>query len=56
MRQPAMNGYAPVNGLDMYWERRGAGGAPLVVVHGGFGLTSMFGGLLDLEQPRPRAG
>ena len=39
-------GFAPVNGVDMYWESRGAGD-PLVVVHGGFGLTSMFGELLD---------
>lgn len=40
-------GYAPVNGLDVYWESRGEGGTPLVVVHGGFGLASMFGDLLD---------
>lgn len=40
-------GYAPVNGVDMYWESRGSGGVPLVVVHGGYGLTSMFGDLLD---------
>jgi len=40
-------GYAPVNGLQMYWESRGEGGVPLVVTHGGFGTTAMFGGLLD---------
>lgn len=40
-------GYAPVNGVDMYWESRGSGGTPLVVVHGGYGLTSMFSDLLD---------
>ena len=40
-------GYAPVNGLELYWESRGEGGTPLVVVHGGFGLASMFGELLD---------
>ena len=40
-------GYAPVNGVDMYWESRGEGGVPLVVTHGGYGLTSMFGDLLD---------
>ena len=40
-------GYAPVNGLQMYWESRGAGGVPLVVSHGGFGTTAMFGDLLD---------
>jgi pimeloyl-ACP methyl ester carboxylesterase len=31
----------------MYWESRGSGGTPLIVTHGGFGLTTMFGGLLD---------
>ena len=40
-------GYAPVNGVDMYWESRGEGGVPLIVTHGGFGLTSMFTDLLD---------
>ena len=40
-------GYAPVNGLEIYWESRGSGGTPLVAVHGGYGLTTMFGGLLD---------
>jgi len=47
MSRPAAIGYVPVNGLDMYWESRGDGGVPLVVVHGGFGLASMFGDLLD---------
>jgi pimeloyl-ACP methyl ester carboxylesterase len=32
----------------VYWESRGSGGTPLVVVHGGYGLTSMFGDVLDL--------
>ena len=40
-------GYAPVNGLDMYWESRGSGGVPLIVTHGGYGLASMFGDLLE---------
>lgn len=48
-----ISGYAPVNGVEMYWESRGSGGTPLVVVHGGYGLTSMFGPLLDqLAQQR----
>jgi pimeloyl-ACP methyl ester carboxylesterase len=47
MTHLANSGYAPVYGVDMYWERRGAGGTPLVVVHGGFGLTSLFGEVLD---------
>jgi len=48
-------GYADVNGLKMYWERRGAAdGVPLVVAHGGFGVTSMFGAVLDrLATDRP---
>jgi pimeloyl-ACP methyl ester carboxylesterase len=40
-------GYAPVSGTDIYWESRGAGGTPLVAVHGGLGGAAMFGGLLD---------
>ena len=40
-------GYAPVNGIELYWESRGHGGTPLVVVHGGFGLASKFGDLLE---------
>jgi pimeloyl-ACP methyl ester carboxylesterase len=47
MPDPVSTGYAHVNGVQMYWESRGEGGTPLVVVHGGFGLTSMFGDLLD---------
>jgi pimeloyl-ACP methyl ester carboxylesterase len=45
---PVSTGYAPVNGVEMYWESRGEGGVPLVVTHGGYGLTSMFPDLLDL--------
>jgi pimeloyl-ACP methyl ester carboxylesterase len=47
MTNPPATGYAPVRGVQVYWESRGQGGTPLVVVHGGFGLASMFGGLLD---------
>jgi pimeloyl-ACP methyl ester carboxylesterase len=47
MPQPVSTGYAPVNGTDVYWESRGQGGTPLLVVHGGFGMAGMFGGLLD---------
>src|SRR3954466_8317350 len=39
--------YAPVNGLKMYYEIHGAG-QPLVLLHGGFGLTDMFGAILPL--------
>ena len=34
--------YAPVNGLSLSYEIHGAG-APLVLLHGGFGATGMFG-------------
>jgi pimeloyl-ACP methyl ester carboxylesterase len=47
MAGPHDTGYAPVHGMDLYWESRGEDGTPLVVVHGGFGLASMFGELLD---------
>lgn len=39
-------GYAPVNGLNLYYEIHGSG-APLILLHGGFGATGMFGDLLD---------
>ena len=42
---PVKTGYAPVNGLNMYYEIHGAG-QPLVLLHGGFGLTGMFAELL----------
>jgi len=47
MDQPTASGYAPVNGMELYWERYGSSGMPLVVVHGGFGLISMSGPLID---------
>lgn len=34
-------GYAPINGLEMYYESHGSG-QPLVVLHGGAGSTVMF--------------
>jgi pimeloyl-ACP methyl ester carboxylesterase len=40
-------GYAPVNGLGMYYEIHGTG-EPLILLHGGFGLTAMFGEILPL--------
>lgn len=36
-----------MNGVALYWEARGEGGIPLVVIHGGFGLAGMFADLLD---------
>lgn len=37
---PTESGLAPVNGLQLYWESYGSGGTPLVVLHGGYGMTS----------------
>ncbi len=44
---PTQTGYAPVNGLSMYYEIQGSG-QPLVLLHGGFGLTGMFSAILPL--------
>lgn len=41
----AQTGYAPVNGLQMYYEIHGAG-EPMVLLHGGLGSTLMFGEVL----------
>ena len=30
------SGYAPVNGLELYYEIHGSGGVPLVLLHGAF--------------------
>ena len=43
--QQHATGYASANGVDIYWESRGSGGTPLMLVHGGYGLASMFDGL-----------
>jgi pimeloyl-ACP methyl ester carboxylesterase len=43
-----VNGYAPVNGLEMYYEIHGTG-RPLVLLHGGIsGIGSSFGDILPL--------
>ncbi len=40
-------GFAPVNGLQMYYEIHGAGGTPLLLLHGGlFNIDLQFGELL----------
>jgi pimeloyl-ACP methyl ester carboxylesterase len=44
--QPAQKGYAPVNGLKMYYEIYGAG-KPVVLLHGAFNTINMaFGQLI----------
>ena len=44
---PITTGYAPVNGLQMYYEIHGEGGTPLVVLHGGlFNIDLQFAHLL----------
>jgi len=41
------HGYAPVNGLKMYYEIHGAGGTPLVLLHGGgSSIETTFGKVL----------
>jgi pimeloyl-ACP methyl ester carboxylesterase len=47
-------GYAPVNGVQMYWRSIGEGGTPLVMVHGGFGTADTWGGLLEQLAERRR--
>jgi pimeloyl-ACP methyl ester carboxylesterase len=43
---PARTGYAPVNGLNMYYEIHGSG-QPLVLLHGAFsGIGTSFGAIL----------
>src|SRR5688500_2581749 len=40
-------GYAPVNGLQMYYEVHGSGGMPLLLLHGGlFDIDQQFGELI----------
>lgn len=47
-------GYAPVNGLQMYYELHGSGGTPLLLLHGGlFDIEQQFGALIpDLSAGR----
>jgi pimeloyl-ACP methyl ester carboxylesterase len=36
------SGYAPINGLRMYYEIHGEGGVPLLLLHGSMGSLEMF--------------
>ena len=50
------SGYAPVNGIDLYYELHGEG-KPLVLLHGGFGSIEMFGPVLaELAKSRQVIG
>ncbi len=42
MTAPVKTGYAPVNGLNLYYEIHGTG-EPLILLHGGVGGIAMFG-------------
>lgn len=44
---PESRGYAPVNGLKMYYESHGSG-QPLILLHGGAGSTGMFDPILPI--------
>lgn len=47
MEQPKATGYAPVNGLKMYYEIYGDGAIPLVLIHGGGStIETTFGHIL----------
>ncbi|MEU4389662.1 alpha/beta hydrolase [Kribbella sp. NPDC023855] len=49
MTDPPQTGYAPVNGLQMYYEIHGEGGTPLLVLHGGlFDIDLQFSELLPI--------
>jgi len=47
------SGYAPVNGLKLYYEIHGAG-EPLVLMHGGLGAGEMFGDIMPALSGRHR--
>src|SRR3569832_1224405 len=50
------SGYAPVNGIELYYEIHGSG-EPLVLLHGGFGAIEMFGPVLaELAKTREVIG
>lgn len=43
--EPQLSGLAPINGLQLYYESQGSGGTPLILLHGGYGMTGVFGPL-----------
>ena len=55
-RQPGSvnSGYAPVNGLKLYYEIHGTG-EPLILLHGGLGSTEMFADIMPVLSQGHRA-
>jgi pimeloyl-ACP methyl ester carboxylesterase len=52
MQNLTSSGYAPVNGLNMYYQIHGKGTTPLVLIHGGGStIESSFGTLIPLLSP-----
>jgi len=51
MENVTTSGHAPVNGINMYYEIRGSGTMPLVLIHGGGStIETSFGNILPLLQ------
>ncbi|MGH9629226.1 MAG: alpha/beta fold hydrolase [Bryobacteraceae bacterium] len=50
---PVKTGYAPVNGLKLYYETHGTG-QPLILLHGGLGATEMFSEILPALSKKRR--
>lgn len=49
MQNQITSAYAPINGINMYYEIHGSGSMPLVLIHGGGStIESSFGNLLPL--------
>jgi len=48
MASTKQSGYAPVNGINLYYEIYEGAGTPLIVLHGGLGAIEMFGEVLSL--------
>jgi len=49
MEKNIKSGYAPINGIEMYYETHGDGNIPLVLIHGGGStIETSFGNLIPL--------